>query len=643
MRLVLAATLAVLSAGSARAAPALADYGRLPAVEAITLSPSGEQVAMIAVVGEGRRVLAMSTEGKLRLAAQVGKLKVRDLDWVGEDRILVGVSQTVNLPFVFAAKYEMGVKLNVDLKSGKTDGVLGHNSNIYPAVMRDYGVRQIDGHWYGYFGAITLEGRRGETHLGHGYADLYRVDLEGTGARRLAEGSEIEHDWAVAPDGTITARSEYQQTTGAWRLLPGSSGGRPLMERQAPLDDIDLVGFGRTPDTLLVADDTGDQDVVEEQPLSGGAPSRLFDDDEIRSLLYAAKSRLLIGSTLRDDRGAILFDPKAQARFNGTRKAFPGYEVQLVSYTDDFSRMIVFTDGGDDSGTYWIVNIATGKALILGRAYPTIEAKDVGPTRLIHYKAADGMELDGFLTLPPGGDAKKLPVVIMPHGGPIGVHDDIGFDWWAQAFASRGYAVFQPNFRGSGGHGEAYQQAGYGQWGRKMQTDVSDGLTEIARQGIVDPKRACIVGGSYGGYAALAGVTLQQGIYRCAVSYGGVSDLFAMLTDVAKRHGGNRTDVSRFWKAAMGVKGTSDGLLNKLSPASLADKADAPILLIHGKEDTVVNPDQTAHMAAALKRADKPFEVKMLDGEDHWMSREQTRLATLEASVAFVEKYDPAH
>ncbi len=129
--------------------------------------------------------------------------------------------------------------------------------------------------------------------------------------------------------------------------------------------------------------------------------------------------------------------------------------------------------------------------------------------------------MEGVLTLPPDKEGKNLPLVVMPHGGPIVVGDRARFDWWAQVFASRGYAVFQPNYRDTLGYGEAFRHAADGQYGRKMQTDISDGLTALATAGIIDPKRTCIVGGSYGGYAAFAGVTLQHGLYRCAVSVAG--------------------------------------------------------------------------------------------------------------------------
>jgi dipeptidyl aminopeptidase/acylaminoacyl peptidase len=301
--------------------------------------------------------------------------------------------------------------------------------------------------------------------------------------------------------------------------------------------------------------------------------------------------------------------------------------------------MIVFTDGGDDSGTYWFVNIDKGSADPLGKAYPTVTSKDVGPVRMIDYKAADGLDLHGVLTLPPGREARNLPLVVMPHGGPW-ARDYPKFDYWAQAFASRGYAVFQPNFRSSTGYGQALYEAGYGEWGRKMQTDISDGAAELARQGIVDPKRACIVGWSYGGYAAQAGVTVQHRLYRCAVSMAGVSDLAKQLK-YTEDEAGIDSPAARTWSLFLGVK--SDwGVLRDISPAMLASRADAPILLIHGNDDTVVPIAQSDEMEKALQAAGKPVERVTLKGADHWLLEQDTRVAMLKASVAFVQKYNPA-
>jgi dipeptidyl aminopeptidase/acylaminoacyl peptidase len=259
---------------------------------------------------------------------------------------------------------------------------------------------------------------------------------------------------------------------------------------------------------------------------------------------------------------------------------------------------------------------------------------------MVDYRASDGLALRGVLTLPPGRQPKALPLVVLPHGGPA-ARDYPGFDWWAQAFASRGYAVFQPNFRGSSGYGIQFRNAGMGEWGRKMQTDISDGVADLAKRGIVDPKRACIVGASYGGYAALAGVTVQQGLYRCAVSVAGVADLSDMLVYERKSSDGPLSSSVRYWRAFMGASSSSDSRLTPITPASLAKQADAPVLLIHGNKDTIVPIDQSETMESALKRAGKPVELVTMDNEDHWLSREETRIVMLKSAVAFVEKYNP--
>jgi len=228
----------------------------------------------------------------------------------------------------------------------------------------------------------------------------------------------------------------------------------------------------------------------------------------------------------------------------------------------------------------------------------------------------------------------------MPHGGPIGVSDEIAFDWWAQAYAAAGYAVLQPNYRGSSGYGRAFREAGYGEWGGKMLSDISAGIMPLAGKGLVDPARVCIVGASYGGYAALAGVTLQKGIYRCAVSYGGVSDLPALFGWEFDGEG-YRSSVARFLRAATGADKQGDSHLRAISPARFAAQADAPILLLHGKDDTVVPIEQSEIMASALRHADKPFEFVQLKGEDHWLSRQETRATMLKAALAFVKKNNP--
>lgn len=311
--------------------------------------------------------------------------------------------------------------------------------------------------------------------------------------------------------------------------------------------------------------------------------------------------------------------------------------MSIRAISADLSKIIVLVEDDDMPGTWQFVDFKTGQANPVAEVYPGISSDMVGPAKMYKYTAADGLAMEGVLTLPPGSTGKNLPVVVMPHGGPES-DSELGFHPWAQVFAARGYAVFQPNYRGSGGYGTEFRNAGFGQWGRKMQTDISDGLAALAAEGIVDPKRACIVGASFGGYAALAGVTVQQGLYRCAASYSGVGDPASMLTKDA-REGASKSS-RRYWNSYLGTSSPSE-IPKEISPQANAARADAPILLGYGEKDTVVYPEQSKDMASALRSAGKPVDVIELANEDHWLSRSATRLQWFKAMVEFVQKHNP--
>jgi len=643
---------ALLAGGRAYAAPPVEAYGKLPGVTDVTLSPSGDHVAMVATDGKKRSIYILTTaDNKPLCTGAIGSLKVRDLTWAGEDYVLVRATATVNLGMEFGSQRdELATVLVVKVSSGEVTQVFGrrHAQKVANSVFGFYGTQQIDGRWYGWFGGITYAQGTADIYLNHAFPDLYRVDLENGDVQKVASGSEDIDEWLVSTSGEVVARSLYDERHGTWQILAGRDGSQMITGGKADFGGAGRLHLGTSPDRLVVDTPTGmsgdnhDSSAFRDFSLTGGAERPIANEADVENVLFDPVSRLWIGETLfNDEREPTFFAPALEARWRGARKAFPKNIVHLKSWSSDFNKLVVFTEGGDDPGTYWFVDIATRHAAPIGYPYPLVKSEDVGAVRMVDWRAADGMALRGVLTVPPGSPGKSLPLVVLPHGGPES-RDYPGFDWWAQAFASRGYAVFQPNFRGSSGYGVAFRNAGFGQWGRKMQTDISDGVAELARQGIVDPKRACIVGGSYGGYAALAGVTVQQGLYRCAVAVAGVADLSSFLIYDSKR-AGYRSSTMRYWKAFMGVTSSSDDALNAISPVEQAARADAPILLIHGKDDTVVPIDQSEKMEAALKRAGKPVELVTMDGEDHWLSREETRIQMLTAAVAFVQKHNPAN
>jgi dipeptidyl aminopeptidase/acylaminoacyl peptidase len=228
---------------------------------------------------------------------------------------------------------------------------------------------------------------------------------------------------------------------------------------------------------------------------------------------------------------------------------------------------------------------------------------------------------------------------VLPHGGPA-ARDTADFNWWSQALAEQGYAVLQPNYRGST-VSQGFLQAGFGQWGRRMATDLSDGVRYLAAQGTIDAARVCIVGASYGGYAALAGVTLDPSVYRCAVSVAGLSDLKRMLRWIDDKYGQSGNRPQRFWDRFMGVKGPDDAALDGISPIKHLDAVSVPVLLIHGRDDTVVPYEKSDVMYDALRRAKKQVGLVTLKHGDHWLSRGETRLQMLQASVDFLRANNP--
>jgi dipeptidyl aminopeptidase/acylaminoacyl peptidase len=261
----------------------------------------------------------------------------------------------------------------------------------------------------------------------------------------------------------------------------------------------------------------------------------------------------------------------------------------------------------------------------------TLKSRTLSPVSTVEYKARDGTAIEAVLTMPRGRPTKGLPLIVMPHGGP-GARDSEEFDWWAQYLAELGYAVIQPNYRGSTGYGKAFHDLGKGEWGLKMQDDLIDAISWAAAQGIADPKRVCIVGASYGGYAAMRGAQRDGGHYRCAVAYAGISDLGAMLRYDRNLLGRGVVD---YWK-----KQAPD--FTAVSPKFHAAEFGAPILIAHGVEDKRVPVKQSRMLVGELQKAGKPFEYLEQKLGDHHFSRSEDRIEFLKAMKAFLEKYNPA-
>jgi dipeptidyl aminopeptidase/acylaminoacyl peptidase len=331
-----------------------------------------------------------------------------------------------------------------------------------------------------------------------------------------------------------------------------------------------------------------------------------------------------------------LLDSATDTRWKAVVQAFDGDSVTLVSHSSDFSKVVVLVQGPKYGYRYILIDLSKNDVVSIGKVYDGVDS--LLEVRRINYAAGDGLQIPAYLTLPRDRPPHHLPLIVLPHGGPV-ASDTAEFDWWSQALADQGYAVLRPNYRGSDLN-EKFIEAGYGQWGRKMQTDLSDGVHYLVKHGIADPARVCIVGASYGGYAVLAGVTIDPGVYRCAVSVAGISDL-ARFLEWHGRGGLDDTVLTRFWDRFWGVSSASDPALDAISPIKHIDAVTVPVLLIHGRDDTIVPYEQSQIMYDALRKQKKDVELVTLEHEDHNLSHGDTRTQMLQATVAFLRAHNP--
>ncbi len=309
--------------------------------------------------------------------------------------------------------------------------------------------------------------------------------------------------------------------------------------------------------------------------------------------------------------------------------------VRVVDVSDDENKWLLEVDGPTDAGGYYLYDRAAGRVSPVADMHPSVDGAALSPTQVVTYAARDGAQLWAYVTARPGASGPR-PMIVYPHGGPE-ARDFYGYDSFAQFLASRGYLVLQPNFRGSAGFGRAFADAGRGQWGRLMQDDVTDAVRHMIASGAADAARICIVGASYGGYAALAGAGLTPDLYRCAVSIAGVTDLPEMVYRASASGSATRHYLLR----SIGDPGSNRAALDAVSPRHLAEQIRAPVLLIHGEEDDVVEIRQSELMQQALGRQTRL--IRLPDEGHYWddWSREH-RLEVYREVDRFLAEHNPA-
>lgn len=649
IRFVLSACLLCLfSASSWAAAPSAEAYGSVEAVDHVTINPAGALVAWVANDGKSTQVtvLDLASRKTLRNFAVETGFKVREIEWADDETLLFAVSATLtSTRRLWPSRFELLRWLAGNVSTGKlqillTDGnkrVLGGSQLVRrhvdkPATLimssLDFAV-QNQGTEIG----TRLGGKRRDSGF---LLNVFEVNTVTGKSKLLESGTPFTTQWLADSKGNAVVRSEWNpefkrftvvaKNGNSWnRLLEVENGGESWLAGMLENDTaVAVVTHNAEKHTTLWA-----------MPLDGSAAKKLIDDPalEVEGVYTDPFDDRVVGARLGGpDRPYRWIDGATDKRFASIGRTFAGKTISIESRSADNKKVIVEVDSASTPPTYYLIDYVAKKADIVGEQYPGLVDQPQGTVRQFTYSARDDYGLFGYLTIPAGAAEKNLPLVVLPHGGPHS-RDNPDFDWWSQFLASRGYAVLRPQFRGSTGLGTEHLEAGKGQWGLRMQDDITDGVKALVSQGIVDPKRVCIVGASYGGYAALAGAAFTPDLYACAVSVAGVSDLGELL-GYEEKMGGDETD-SFYWdRESIGTR--DEAKVGEKSPARHASNIRAPILLIHGSNDSVVPFAQSQMMDNALKAAGVPHQLVTLDSEDHWLSSSVTRTRMLSEIEKFL-------
>lgn len=643
--------LLLLGASAAFAAPPPAEaFAALPAVSDVALSPNGNLLAWADRSGAEEKIVIFDlAANKLRHQIAVGHdLKLRYLNWADDQIALVELSQTEKHRSTNEDRYryEFFRILAIDVDTGKGHVLLmtqGSQQLVTGATLEAFHTDKPKTVIMSTLDYAIGEGRSemgtrlaGNVEDSPWVAKLFEVDtLTGKG-KPIESGSQFTQQWVVDSSGHCVGRSEWNPKAKSYRVLANRTGSwKEIYSRK---DGTMFSLHGVTDDgTAIVAigpNDAG-REVLYSLALDGSGAKVLFEDPQYdvssvdRDRFTRAPVGVWLGGPTQDFHW---FDQKAKARADSVARAFKGRTVQIYGRSEDGKRVLARVDSPSHPTIYYLVDFNRHAADIAGEEYPALADVSLGELRSFSYKARDGTQIPAYLTLPPGSNGKNLPVVVLVHGGP-NARDEYAFDWWAQFLATRGYGVLQPQFRGSTGYGDAFESAGYRQWGGLMQDDVSDGVKAMVDDGTADAKRVCIVGASYGGYAALAGAAFTPDLYKCAISVSGVSDIPALLGSIKEKWGKDDPD---YLDQERTIGSPLDPVLAAHSPVHAAERFRIPVLLIHGQDDTVVPISQADSMAHALEQAHKQYTLVKLTGEDHWMSRAETRLQIMKEIEKFL-------
>ena len=655
----LAAGAAAQTPAQTSAVPTVEDFARDASFTSASLSPSGHYLAGITHRGgfDSVAVIDLTTRQSsiVQRAREADGVKLEWVDWKNDDRLIIG------------ARY----KVSWMTPGGVTGSIIRHQDKTEDYwIARVLSSPRIGGEAVQMFEGQSNQLARGAiptqlvSRLPHepdsillsAYSPtgnaLWKANVTTGAVTKIDQADWDTYDWWVDANGAPVLKAEELPRNSGQRFFRRAPGGRDWtlvlsLERAEAANSTVFtpIAAAASPGAIYVAARPEGQDraaIYAFDTATGayGAPLLSHPVADFESAIIDRTSNALLGACADNQRvECVGIDPAMSRHLRGI-DGFFGKKApfKVVEMSDDQTVWLIEAAEPASPEAYYIYRRdASSITPVISTRSELLHAA-LATTQIVSYKGSDGADLWGFLTGAASGAPR--PLVVMPHGGPES-RDHSGYDDWAQFLASRGYAVFQPNFRGGSGFGRAFAEAGYRQWGKRMQDDITDGVKHLTAAGLADPARICIFGWSYGGYAALAGGALTPDLYKCVIAGAGPSDLRDMLA-FERLEQGHGSAAYAYWVRAIGDPSADRDALAAVSPRQLANAFKAPVLLLHGVDDDIVPVSQSRDMEAALRAAGRDVKFVELANEGHYLKRYESRVRMYQELETFLNRNLPA-
>lgn len=612
-------------------------FTKRDAVSKLRLSPDGKHLAVTVQVPQGERMVPVIGVYSLPAMQLVGTLRLRIFEvpmnyyWLNNRRLVMRKGEEQG---ALEKPMSTGEILAFDLDGSKQEYLYGYD--MFRASSRG---QYQDDQGYAYINTIPVP-RTGHVFLstqdwGRDRSMLYDIDSK-QGIRKLIANIAAPRLQYVLQNNQVPRFAygwndelhptlyRYDDASREWRLQAMPKG-RNIIPIQFTPDDSAFFAFQNNddgPHSLVLQELASGKQTVLAQDATADIHAMLAPDDTpFAAVIDIGRPRTLYLDASSDN-----------ARLHQQLSAaFPDDYVKFINFTDDGATLLFSVFSDRDPGSYYLYHKASNKADLLYATMAYIDPEQMAPRRPIAFKARDGLDLHGYLTMPKHAPGVKLPLVVMPHGGPHGVADTWYFDDDAQFLASRGYAVLQVNYRGSSGRGERFRRAGYRQWGTLVQDDILDGLATVLAQGEVDASRICTYGASFGAYAAMMLPIRAPGVFKCAIGYAGLYELKLLQDEPVTRR------LKYVRRAFQDYVGENPRELDAISPSQQARQIKVPVLLIHGDKDETTPPVHAELMRKALIAANNPPEWMMVEDEGHGFYKTRNATAMYRKLEAFLD------